>query len=173
MSRKSQNLEHHLGPLHHCHNHFTYQPQVKPLTGLGKKQGRSRLGVAEPGELLGGDCASRDQSLPALPAMNDQRGQPVRMPGEFETMEPGVDDEGADPGSWGHVSCCDHWQPLLVLAAPTVHHLQSTLQSTGACPASVHLVVEDQFSSWCVHDSLFQPLSPVSRRVPGRSGLGD
>lgn len=37
-------------------------------------------------------------------------------------MEPGVDDEGADPGSWGHVSCCGHWQPL-VLAAPTVHHL--------------------------------------------------
>lgn len=38
-------------------------------------------------------------------------------------MGPGVDDEGADPRSWGHVSCCDHWQPLLVLAAPTVHRL--------------------------------------------------
>lgn len=57
----------------------------------------------------------------------------------IETMEPGVDDEGADPGSWGHVSCCGHCQPLLVLVAPTVHHLsKTTLQSAKVSTASVH-----------------------------------
>lgn len=69
---KSHHLEHHLGSLHHCHNYFTYQPQVKPLTGLGKRQSRSTLDVDEPGELLGGGSASRDKPWPAFPAMNDQ-----------------------------------------------------------------------------------------------------
>lgn len=77
-------------------------------------------------------------------------------------MEPGVDDEGADPGSWGHVSCCCHWQPLLVLVAPTVHHLS---KHSAVC-GSLHC-----FGAFYFASRILSLGCAGSRRVSGVLGL--